>query len=114
MHEKLPPQLQAKITLCTKRGCWIFKGSSPSSNGYERCWLWGIRWQAHRLIYELITGRDIRKKELDHLCEVRQCCNPEHLEPVTPKKNSIRKFRRRKGPPEFIAVSDHQPEENKE
>lgn len=99
MH-RLPKQIASKITV-NENGCWIFKGSSPSSNGYERCWLWGTRWQAHRLVYEYLTGKDIRHKQLDHLCEVRQCCNPEHLDPVTPSVNCKRKYRRRKRPNGF-------------
>jgi hypothetical protein len=101
MHKNIPARLRDRITVDTNTGCWIYKGSTPSSNGYERCWLYGTRWQTHRLIFELITGKDIRTKQLDHLCEVRQCCNPAHLDPVTPKRNCLRKFNRRKFPPEF-------------
>lgn len=102
--DKIPAHLFAKITV-DQNGCWIFNGSSPSSNGYERCWLWGTRWQAHRLIYELVTGKDIRHKQLDHMCEVRKCCNPAHLDPVTPTVNNRRKFRRRKRPEGFLTTS---------
>jgi hypothetical protein len=28
--------------------------------------------------------------ELDHLCRVHPCVNPEHLEPVTPRENKLR------------------------
>jgi hypothetical protein len=28
--------------------------------------------------------------QIDHLCKVRNCCNPRHLEPVTPRENTHR------------------------
>lgn len=91
----IPERFLAKITV-SKRGCWLFDGD-PSSNGYQRLWSHGHRHMAHRYFYELANPRvRIIGKELDHLCEVRSCCNPDHLEPVTPKVNSRRKFRRRK------------------
>lgn len=103
-YDLIPKHLLERVTVDPDTGCWNFKGSSPSSNGYERCWLWGTRWQAHRLFYELVTGVDIRLKQLDHLCVNRKCCNPEHMDPVTPTINAKRIFRRRKGPPEFISL----------
>lgn len=99
--ESLPASITSKIRVCGETGCWIYEGKDPSSNGYQRCRHWGIRFQVHRLVYELIKKIDIRDKQLDHLCENRPCCNPEHMDPVTPKVNSNRKFRRRKKPPAF-------------
>lgn len=101
MHKNIPVRIQEKITIDVEKGCWIFKGNDPSSNGYQRCWLYGSRWQVHRLVYELITGKDIRELQLDHLCEVRACCNPAHMDPVTSQVNCKRKFRRRKLPGVF-------------
>jgi len=89
----LPPHIIKRIEITDK--CWIFNGD-PSSNGYQRCWYLGHRHMAHRLIYELATGKDIRKWQLDHLCENRACCNPNHMDPVTPSVNCKRRHRRRK------------------
>jgi hypothetical protein len=79
----------------TRGPCWEFRGD-PSSNGYMRCWYGGNRYMAHRLIYELHFKKDIRKWQLDHLCENRPCCNPDHMDPVTPKINALRRTKRRK------------------
>lgn len=95
--DELPEHIKSKVKKCDS-GCWIFNGNDPSSNGYQRCYYNGHRYMAHRIIYELLTGKDIRKWQLDHLCEKRACVNPEHLDPVTPKVNCKRKFRRRKRP----------------
>lgn len=94
----VPERFLRRITV-NLNGCWIFKGD-PSSNGYQRLWIYGRRFMAHRYMYELANkNKDIRKLQLDHLCEERACCNPEHLDPVTPKVNSRRKYRRRKRVP---------------
>jgi hypothetical protein len=62
------------------------------------CWLWmgGLHpkgYGPHRKIF-LRSGRSIPKGfELDHLCRVRSCVNPEHLEPVTHAVNLARGLR---------------------
>lgn len=42
---------------------------------------------AHRIAYELVVGPIPEGLTLDHLCRVRRCVNPEHLEPVTMGEN---------------------------
>ena len=67
----------------------------------ETCWLWqGYRNDrgygrigskiAHRIIYELLVGPIPVGLTLDHLCRVRHCVNPAHLEPVDNKTNILR------------------------
>lgn len=73
--------------------------------GYETpCWIWQRDWNDRG--YGLVTGMDSRLahraywikkngpvptgKELDHLCRVRPCVRPDHLEPVTHKENVVR------------------------
>jgi len=46
-------------------------------------------------MYEYFKGPVPDGLELDHLCRVRSCCNPDHLEPVTHKENIRRGFLRR-------------------
>ncbi len=45
---------------------------------------------AHRAVYELLVGPIPPGHELDHLCRVRNCVNPHHLEPVTRSENRRR------------------------
>lgn len=97
MH-RLPKRLINKIEVNGETGCWVYTGKDVCKGGYHRISYHGHKFQAHRLVYELLVGTDIRDKQLDHLCEVRACVNPKHLDPCTPKVNCNRKYRRRKKP----------------
>lgn len=44
----------------------------------------------HRVAYELLVGPIPEGLELDHLCQVRNCVRPDHLEPVTREENARR------------------------
>lgn len=71
------------------------------------CWLWtgylndgyGIFWAGprprtprgpHRVSYEWVKGAIPEGLQIDHLCRVRHCVNPEHLEVVTQRENILR------------------------
>lgn len=69
-------------------GCWLWAGY-VSEGGYGR---FSPRNRmaplyAHRFSYELHKGQIPEGMDLDHLCRVRCCVNPDHLEPVTRKEN---------------------------
>lgn len=44
----------------------------------------------HRVVYELEVGPIPNGLQIDHLCGFSLCCNPRHLEPVTPQVNMAR------------------------
>lgn len=70
--------------------CWLWQGRR-NRNGYGRVRWLGKEPVVHRLIFELVRMVDIPDKHvLDHRCEIRNCCNPGHLEPVTVKVNTHR------------------------
>ena len=73
------------------RGCWI-STQRPDTNGYVR---WGLNGPdknklVQRVIWETFNGPVPAGLVLDHLCRVRCCVNPSHLEPVTDRVNILR------------------------
>ena len=78
-----------KVDKLGPQGCWLWT-AYINAGGYGR-----VRWgetnlNAHRLIYRVLVGPIPEGLHLDHLCRVRHCVNPAHLEPVTPHENVLR------------------------
>jgi len=67
-------------------GCWEWTGAKLS-NGYG---VFGKMGLAHRYAYEFCIGPIPDGLQLDHLCRVRHCVKPDHLEPVTCRENLLR------------------------
>lgn len=44
---------------------------------------------AHRYAYERVHGAIPRDMQIDHICNLRFCVNPLHLQVVTPQQNSM-------------------------
>lgn len=66
--------------------CWLFAGFIEK-NGYGRLLKSVGAPGAHRVMYENEVGQIPEGLHLDHLCRVRHCINPAHLEPVTWQEN---------------------------
>lgn len=63
--------------------CWLWRGALDR-HGYGRVGVGGTRTAlAHRVAYMLAVGPIPDGFVLDHLCRIRACVNPAHLEPVT-------------------------------
>lgn len=69
--------------------CWIWKGFIHKS-GYGSAAKDGKYIRAHRLFYERHVGPIPLKMVVDHLCRVKACVNPEHLEVVSNAVNTRR------------------------
>lgn len=74
-----------------KDGCWIWEGGRWN-NGYPRFKLLGKWIPAHRVSYEIYVSEISEGLQLDHLCRVKHCVNPAHLEPVTQQVNMQRAY----------------------
>jgi hypothetical protein len=69
--------------------CRIWNGTL-AVNGYGVLGIDGRQVKAHRFAYEAIVGPIPEGLVIDHLCRVRCCVNPDHLEPVTNGENVLR------------------------
>lgn len=76
-----------------KNGCWIWTGAIHKS-GYGQVKWNGKSTVAHRVIYEIVKGKIPTGMVIDHLCNVKMCVNPEHLEAVSYSKNTQRAWDR--------------------
>ena len=85
----------------------------------ETCWIWTAYINkcgygqiatsrctselAHRAAWKLLRGEIPVNLEIDHLCRVRECVNPDHMELVTSAVNVLRG----EGPPAKNARKTH-------
>jgi hypothetical protein len=89
MSKKITASIQERIRntiAIDDSGCWIWKASVGRS-GYGRLRMGGKTREVHRLAYEAYRGPIPEGLEIDHLCRVRRCVNPDHLDLVTHAEN---------------------------
>jgi len=72
-----------------ENGCWEFSGYI-TPDGYGRLRYGKEKILAHRLAFYLTYGQINPGMTIDHLCHNTKCCNPKHLEQVTPIENVLR------------------------
>ena len=65
--------------------CWLWTGGK-NSGGYGTFHL-GHTVDSHRFAHEFFKGPIPPDIQIDHLCRVRNCVNPDHLEAVTQQEN---------------------------
>lgn len=71
--------------------CWEWRGALDI-DGYGIFRLYKKNHRAHRASYMLFNEIELldSKMHMDHLCRYRSCVNPDHLELVTPRENTLR------------------------
>jgi len=69
--------------------CWEWTGGK-NAQGYGNFNANRTTHRAHRVAYELMVGPIPAGLVIDHLCRNPSCVNPDHLEPVTPRENTMR------------------------
>jgi hypothetical protein len=77
-----------KIQPLTETGCWIWTAAT-NGRGYGCFWYEGKARGAHRVAWKVRHGR-YPETDLDHLCRVTLCVNPDHLEVVSHRENVMR------------------------
>jgi len=82
-------RIQPRLVVDPETGCWRWPGWN-NGLGYGKIQVGGRKGRGlyvHRIAYELFVGPIPEGMDLDHLCRVRDCARPDHLEPVTRSEN---------------------------
>lgn len=86
--------------------CWLWT-AGLDTHGYGHINVDGHLVLAHRYAYEAEVHVIPAKLELDHLCRVHACVNPQHLEPVTRAVNVQRGVEGRRAERGGTCVNGH-------
>ncbi len=93
-------------------GCWLWT-ATVNNQGYGMFGLAGSMVLAHRWAYEDMVGPIPEGLVIDHLCRVKPCVNPAHLETVTQRVNSQRGIvGGRSGPNNANRLKTHCPQDH--
>lgn len=84
-HARIPAE--PPILVDPKTGCWLWQRST--AHGYAVV-TGSSGSRGHRIFYRAVFGDLPSSVHLDHLCRVRRCVNPYHLEPVSNAENNRR------------------------
>jgi len=98
-------RIEARYVPEPNSGCFLWLGSL-NTHGYAQMWANGTNRAVHRLYYEMEKGPVAPGLQLDHLCRIKSCINPAHLEPVTSLENAWARGRRR--PPSTHCPQGHE------
>jgi len=85
----LPRGISDRIEPEPISGCWLWS-AGLGSGGYGSLYVDRRNVRAHRYVYEFFRGAIPPGLVIDHLCRVRSCVNPAHLEVVTDRENILR------------------------
>jgi hypothetical protein len=88
-----------------KTPCWIWQ-LALSDDGYGQVTVDTRHLQAHRFYYEQRFGPIPDGLLLDHLCRVRCCVNPDHLEPVSTLVNTRRGLNCKLSPDDIPTIKE--------
>jgi hypothetical protein len=87
----IPEHIQVRIIIQKESGCMLWIGGLyPKGYAKTTVKMGQNPVSVHKLMYERFIKKVDSGKELDHLCRVRNCVNPTHLEEVTSAENTRR------------------------
>ena len=87
-HSNFQDALESQLTYEPNTGCWLYMGRL-TGHGYGSVYCYYEHRRAHRVAYEAYVGPIPDGLEIDHLCNMRSCCNPSHLKAATRGANAL-------------------------
>lgn len=93
-RERILDKVLARVRVDHITGCWEWQGPTSGDGrggGYGRMSLDGQTVAVHLVVFVHFHGFIPGKKQIDHNCNNRICCNPNHLDLVTHLENQRRK-----------------------
>lgn len=81
-------RLLEKVEKDFVKGCWLWRGST--SNGYGYIGYKNKNLRVHIVSYLIFKGKFPIGFDIHHKCNVRNCCNPDHLEAITHLENVLK------------------------
>ena len=85
--------------------CWLWIGATQS-RGYGSFGIDGRSRSVHRLVWEITAGPIPDGLTINHLCGVKACVNPAHLEVATYAQNNQHAHDTGLAPPSRLSVSN--------
>lgn len=82
--------------------CWLWTGKID--DGYGRVYIKGTHYLVHRLMVAIMKEPVLPDMVIDHICKVRNCCNPDHLRQVTKSENNLT---RKNNPDPTLCINGH-------
>lgn len=98
-REDIIGKIMSRVYIDPISGCWLWLGPDSGDGkggGYGRVSINGTTCAVHLVVYTHFYGFIPGRKQVDHICNNRRCCNPLHLELVSHKENQKRRARRAK------------------
>lgn len=95
-RQRIIGKIMSRVEIDPLTECWTWQGPTSGDGrggGYGRMCLDGQTVAVHIVSFTNFYGYVPGKKQIDHKCRNRLCCNPNHLEMVTPKRNATRRSR---------------------
>ena len=97
-------RIERMTTMIPFSGCKIFLGKL--SDGYGRLDVNGKPLAVHRAAWELKNGEIPERMVLAHTCDVRSCCNTDHLFLATQSENMIDAVKKGRMASQKLTVDD--------